>query len=53
MIFAINAGLSDVLAMAKSLEIPGRDAIALFSRFNTSLAIPMRGQKMVSLIPDP
>ncbi|PWT81298.1 MAG: NAD(P)-dependent oxidoreductase [Blastocatellia bacterium] len=48
MIFAINAGLSDVLAMATNLEIPGRDAVGLFSRFNTSLAIPMRGQKMAT-----
>jgi 3-hydroxyisobutyrate dehydrogenase len=48
MLFAINAGLSDVLAMAKNLDIAGQEAVALFSRFNTSLAIPMRGQKMVN-----
>jgi 3-hydroxyisobutyrate dehydrogenase len=48
MLFAINAGLSDVLAMAKNLDIPGRDAVGMFSRFNTSLAIPMRGQKMAA-----
>jgi 3-hydroxyisobutyrate dehydrogenase-like beta-hydroxyacid dehydrogenase len=48
MLFAINAGLSDVLAMAKNLDVPGRDAVALFSRFNTGLAIPMRGQKMAA-----
>jgi 3-hydroxyisobutyrate dehydrogenase-like beta-hydroxyacid dehydrogenase len=48
MLFAINAGLSDVLAMARNLDIAGTDAMALFSRFNTSLAIPMRGQKMVN-----
>jgi len=47
MLFAINAGLTDVLAMARNLGIPGEDAIDLFSRFNTSLAIPMRGRKMV------
>ena len=48
MLFAINAGLTDVLAMAKHLDVPGDDAIAVFSRFNTSLAIPMRGKKMVA-----
>ena len=48
MLFAINAGLTDVLAMAKNLGVPGADAVALFSRFNTGLAIPMRGQKMVA-----
>jgi 3-hydroxyisobutyrate dehydrogenase len=48
MLFAINAGLSDVLAMARNLGVPGEDAVALFSRFNTSLAIPMRGVKMAA-----
>jgi 3-hydroxyisobutyrate dehydrogenase-like beta-hydroxyacid dehydrogenase len=46
MLFAINAGLSDVLAMAKNLGISGDDAIGLFSKFNAGGAIPMRGQKM-------
>lgn len=48
MLFAINAGLTDVLAMAKNLGVAGDEAIALFSRFNTSMAIPMRGRKMVA-----
>jgi len=48
MIFAINAGLSDILAMANHLDVPASDAIGVFSRFNTSGAIPMRGQKMAS-----
>jgi len=48
MLFAINAGLTDVLAMAANLQIAGADAVALFSRFNTGMAIPMRGQKMVN-----
>jgi 3-hydroxyisobutyrate dehydrogenase len=48
MLFAINAGLTDVLAMAKNLNIAGADALTLFSRFNTGLAIPMRGSKMVN-----
>jgi 3-hydroxyisobutyrate dehydrogenase len=48
MLFAINAGLTDVLAMASNLGVAGDEAIALFSRFNTSMAIPMRGQKMAA-----
>jgi len=48
MLFAINAGLSDVLAMAKNLGVPSQAALEVFSRFNTGLAIPMRGQKMAS-----
>jgi 3-hydroxyisobutyrate dehydrogenase len=48
MLFAINAGLTDVLAMAKNLGIAGKEAVGLFSRFNAALAIPMRGQKMAA-----
>jgi 3-hydroxyisobutyrate dehydrogenase len=48
MIFAISAGLTDVLAMAKNLEVSGEDAVGLFSRFNTASVIPVRGRKMVS-----
>ena len=48
MLFAINAGLTDVLAMARNLGVAGGEAVALFSRFNTSMAIPMRGQKMAA-----
>jgi 3-hydroxyisobutyrate dehydrogenase-like beta-hydroxyacid dehydrogenase len=48
MLFAINAGLTDVLAMARNIGVTGDEALALFSRFNTSMAIPMRGQKMVN-----
>jgi 3-hydroxyisobutyrate dehydrogenase len=48
MLFAINAGLTDVLAMAKNLDIAGSGVLALFSRFNTGMAIPMRGPKMVN-----
>jgi 3-hydroxyisobutyrate dehydrogenase-like beta-hydroxyacid dehydrogenase len=46
MLFAINAGLTDVLAMAKSLGIAADDALGLFGKFNAAGAIPMRGQKM-------
>lgn len=48
MLFAINAGLSDVLAMAKNLGVSADEAIGLFSRFNTGHAIPMRGPKMAA-----
>jgi 3-hydroxyisobutyrate dehydrogenase-like beta-hydroxyacid dehydrogenase len=48
MLFAINAGLTDVLAMASNIGVSGDEALALFSRFNTSMAIPMRGKKMVN-----
>jgi 3-hydroxyisobutyrate dehydrogenase len=48
MLFAINAGLTDVLAMAKNLGVPGDGALSLFSRFNTSFAIAMRGPKMIA-----
>jgi 3-hydroxyisobutyrate dehydrogenase len=48
MLFAINAGLTDVLAMAGNIGVSGDEALALFSRFNTGMAIPMRGQKMVN-----
>jgi 3-hydroxyisobutyrate dehydrogenase-like beta-hydroxyacid dehydrogenase len=44
MLFAINAGLTDVLAMAKNLHIPATDAVALFSRFNTGMAIDARAE---------
>jgi 3-hydroxyisobutyrate dehydrogenase-like beta-hydroxyacid dehydrogenase len=46
MLFAINAGLTDVIAMAKNLGVPAEDALGLFSKFNAAGAIPMRGQKM-------
>ncbi len=46
MIFAINAGLADVFAMANSLDIAPLDAIGVFSKFNFGLAIPMRAEKM-------
>jgi 3-hydroxyisobutyrate dehydrogenase len=48
MLFAINAGLTDVLAMANNLGVDGKEAVGLFSRFNAALAIPMRGQKMAA-----
>jgi 3-hydroxyisobutyrate dehydrogenase len=46
MIFAITAGLSDVLAMARSLDIPPLDAGGLFSKFKVGSVVPARMDKM-------
>lgn len=46
MIFAITAGVADVLAMAKGLGIAPRDALEVFSKFQPGGAIKARGDKM-------
>jgi 3-hydroxyisobutyrate dehydrogenase-like beta-hydroxyacid dehydrogenase len=46
MIFAITAGLSDVLAMARSLGIAPMDAGGLFSKFKVGSVVPARMDKM-------
>jgi 3-hydroxyisobutyrate dehydrogenase-like beta-hydroxyacid dehydrogenase len=46
LIFTINAGLADVLAMARGLDVPVEDAIGVFSHFKAGNAILMRGEKM-------
>jgi 3-hydroxyisobutyrate dehydrogenase-like beta-hydroxyacid dehydrogenase len=46
MIFAITAGLADVLAMARNVGIASADAAALFSKFRIGGIIPMRAEKM-------
>lgn len=46
MIFAITAGLADVLAMAKSLGIAPLDAGGLFSKFKVGSVVPARMDKM-------
>jgi 3-hydroxyisobutyrate dehydrogenase len=46
MIFAITAGLSDVLAMARSLGIEPLDAGGLFSKFKVGSVVPARMDKM-------
>lgn len=46
MIFAITAGLSDVLAMARSLGIAPLDAGGLFSKFKVGSVVPARMDKM-------
>jgi len=46
MIFAITAGIADVLAMAKNVGIAPADAAALFTKFRIGGIIPMRAEKM-------
>jgi 3-hydroxyisobutyrate dehydrogenase-like beta-hydroxyacid dehydrogenase len=46
MIFVINAGLADILAMAGTLGVAPLDAVGLFARFKAGNAITMRGDKM-------
>jgi 3-hydroxyisobutyrate dehydrogenase-like beta-hydroxyacid dehydrogenase len=46
MIFAVTAGIADVLAMARHTGVPSLDAAALFSRFALGGIVPARAQKM-------
>jgi 3-hydroxyisobutyrate dehydrogenase len=46
MIFAITAGLADVLAMSRSLGIEPLDAGGLFSKFKVGSVVPARMDKM-------
>ena len=46
MLFVIAAGISDVFAMAKGLDIAPADALSVFSRFDAGSMIPSRGAKM-------
>ncbi len=46
MLFVVAAGVSDVFAMAKNLDIAPADALSVFSRFNAGSVIPSRGEKM-------
>jgi 3-hydroxyisobutyrate dehydrogenase len=46
MIFVMTAGLADVFAMARNLDIATTDAIEVFSRFQTGGVIKYRGDKM-------
>ncbi|MEO8381006.1 MAG: NAD(P)-binding domain-containing protein [Acidobacteriota bacterium] len=48
MLFAMSAGLADVLAIARNLSVSGEDAVGLFARLNTGLVIPLRGPKMAA-----
>jgi 3-hydroxyisobutyrate dehydrogenase len=46
MLFAVVAGLADVLALARSLGVPPTDAHALFGKFNVANVIAGRGGAM-------
>jgi 3-hydroxyisobutyrate dehydrogenase-like beta-hydroxyacid dehydrogenase len=46
MLFAITAGMADIFAMARNLDIPPSDALDIFSRFNVAANIQLRGAKM-------
>jgi 3-hydroxyisobutyrate dehydrogenase len=46
MIFAMIAGLGDILAMARTLEVPFEQVSSLFSRFKVGGVIPARLDKM-------
>ena len=46
MLFAMSAGIADILAMARNLDIPPMDAVGVFDRFNAGAAIAMRAKKI-------
>jgi 3-hydroxyisobutyrate dehydrogenase len=46
MLFAISAGLADVMAMARANDIDPMDALTVFSRFQPANVIHGRGPKM-------
>lgn len=46
MLFAIAAGVSDILAMARTLDVAPLDAVSVFDRFNAGAAIAGRGKKI-------
>jgi 3-hydroxyisobutyrate dehydrogenase-like beta-hydroxyacid dehydrogenase len=48
MILTIGAGLSDVYRLARTLDIDPKDAHALFSKFDPSMTIQVRGAKMAA-----
>jgi 3-hydroxyisobutyrate dehydrogenase len=47
-LMALTAGLSDVLALAKSLQIPATDIEALFSMWNPGAMAPARLKRILS-----
>lgn len=48
MLFAMTAGIADILAMAKNLGVSPADAVGVFSRFNAGAAIGGRAQKIAN-----
>lgn len=47
MLFVLNAGLADVFAMARAMDIEPADALDVFSKFQVGNSIPARGARMV------
>jgi 3-hydroxyisobutyrate dehydrogenase-like beta-hydroxyacid dehydrogenase len=48
MVFSLTAGIADVFAMARNLDVPLADAAALFTRFKPGGMIAPRAQKIAS-----
>jgi 3-hydroxyisobutyrate dehydrogenase-like beta-hydroxyacid dehydrogenase len=48
MLFQMTAGIADILAMAKNLDIAPADAISVFDRFNAGAAIAGRAKKIAA-----
>src|SRR5262249_48853584 len=46
MLFTIAGGIADILAMAKTLNVPPSDAVGVFSKFQVGGAIKGRGERM-------
>lgn len=44
----MTAGLADFFALAKSMQVPAREASALFQHFNPGLTLPARIDRMLS-----
>jgi 3-hydroxyisobutyrate dehydrogenase len=48
MLFAISGGLSDIMAMAKAIDVPLTDTLTIFSKWSVLGALQMRGTKMAT-----
>lgn len=48
MLFQMTAGIADIFAMAKNLDIAPLEALSVFDRFNAGAAIMGRGKKIAS-----
>jgi 3-hydroxyisobutyrate dehydrogenase len=48
MLMFITAGLTDMLALAKSLQVPPGEARTLLDHFNPAMTLPARLERMMS-----
>jgi 3-hydroxyisobutyrate dehydrogenase len=46
-LICMNAGLADMLALAKALHVPAGEAASLFEHFNPGVTVPSRIKRMV------